>query len=62
MAGLTAFSDKEILATQKLLTEKEGIFCEPASAISVAGALKDIESGKIPDGLKRGLHFDGSWS
>ena len=32
------------------MTEKEGIFCEPASAISVAGALKDIESGKIPDG------------
>jgi len=45
-----SFSDKEILATQKMLTEKEGIFCEPASAISVAGALKDIESGRIPDG------------
>ena len=44
------FSDKEILATQKMLTEKEGIFCEPASAISVAGALRDIKSGKIPDG------------
>ena len=45
-----AFSDEEILATQKMLTEKEGIFCEPASAISVAGALRDIKSGKIPDG------------
>jgi len=45
-----SFSDKEILTTQKLLTEKEGIFCEPASAISVAGALRDIKSGKIPDG------------
>jgi len=44
------FSDKEILATQKMLTEKEGIFCEPASAISVAGALREIKSGKIPDG------------
>ena len=41
------FSDQEILATQKLLAEKEGIFCEPASAISVAGALRDIRSGKI---------------
>ena len=41
------FSDKEILATQKLLAEKEGIFCEPASAISVAGALRDIRSGRI---------------
>ena len=44
------FSDEEILATQKLLAEKEGIFCEPASAISVAGALRDIASGKIPEG------------
>lgn len=43
------FSDAEILATQKLLAEKEGIFCEPASAISVAGALRDINSGKIPE-------------
>ena len=44
------FSDEEILATQKLLAEKEGIFCEPASAVSVAGALRDIGSGRIPEG------------
>lgn len=43
-------SDEEILAAQKLLAEKEGIFCEPASATSVAGALRDIQSGKIPEG------------
>ncbi len=43
-------SDEEILAAQKLLTEKEGIFCEPASATSLAGALRDIDSGKIPAG------------
>ncbi|WP_296591310.1 threonine synthase [Methylophaga sp.] len=43
-------SDEEILAAQKLLAEKEGIFCEPASAASVAGALRDIQSGKIPEG------------
>ena len=42
-------SDEEILATQKMLAEKEGIFCEPASAASLAGALRDIESGKIPE-------------
>ncbi len=42
-------SDDEILATQKMLAEKEGIFCEPASAASLAGALRDIESGKIPE-------------
>jgi len=42
-------NDEEILATQKILAEKEGIFCEPASAASLAGALRDIESGKIPE-------------
>lgn len=44
------FSDEDILATQRLLAEQEGIFCEPASAVSVAGALRDIGSGKIPAG------------
>ncbi|MDT8387607.1 MAG: threonine synthase [Thiogranum sp.] len=43
-------TDEEILAAQRLLTEKEGIFCEPASAASVAGVLRDIANGKIPEG------------
>ena len=43
-------SDEEILAAQKMLAEKEGVFCEPASATSLAGAMRDIESGKIPEG------------
>jgi threonine synthase len=43
-------SDEEILATQKLLAQMEGIFCEPASATSLAGALHDIDGGKIPEG------------
>jgi threonine synthase len=42
--------DAEILAAQKLLAEKEGVFCEPASATSLAGALRDIQTGKIPEG------------
>ena len=45
-------SDEEILAAQKLLTEKEGVFCEPASATSLAGAMRDIKTGKIPEGSK----------
>ncbi len=45
-----ALSDDEILAAQKLLAEKEGIFCEPASATSIAGALQDLRAGKIPEG------------
>jgi threonine synthase len=44
------FSDTDILKTQLKLARYEGIFCEPASAISVAGALKDVASGKIPEG------------
>jgi len=45
-------SDDEILQAQKLLAQREGIFCEPASATSVAGALRDIKSGKIPAGSR----------
>lgn len=43
-------SDAEILDAQKLLAEKEGVFCEPASAASIGGAMRDIRSGKIPEG------------
>ncbi len=45
-------SDIEILAAQKLLAETEGVFCEPASAASIGGAVRDIKSGKIPEGSK----------
>jgi threonine synthase len=48
--GFASLTDEEILAAQKLLAEKEGIFCEPASAISVGGIIKDIQSGNVPDG------------
>jgi threonine synthase len=47
-----ALTDEEILSAQKLLTEKEGIFCEPASATSLAGAMRDIKNGKIANGSK----------
>lgn len=42
--------DDDILAAQRLLAEKEGVFCEPASAASLGGAMRDIRSGKIPEG------------
>ncbi|MDG2101803.1 MAG: threonine synthase [Dehalococcoidia bacterium] len=38
-------SDKEIINAQSLLANKEGIFCEPASAASFAGLIKKINSG-----------------
>lgn len=44
--------DELILAAQKLLAEREGIFCEPASATSLAGALRDIKDGKIKPGSR----------
>jgi threonine synthase len=40
-------SDEEIMKAQKLLACTEGIGVEPASAASVAGLIKLVESGKI---------------
>lgn len=44
-----ACSDTEILAAQRRLAGW-GVFCEPASAASVAGLLKDLEADRIPGG------------
>jgi threonine synthase len=38
--SIRAVSDEEILAAFRLLASQEGMFCEPASAASVAGLLK----------------------
>ncbi|NET32984.1 MAG: threonine synthase [Cyanothece sp. SIO1E1] len=43
-----AVTDAEILAAYRLLAAQEGIFCEPASAASVAGLLKVKE--QVPSG------------
>lgn len=43
-------SDAEILHAQKLLAETEGIFCEPASATSIAGLIKDLGRSVIGEG------------
>lgn len=43
-------SDQDILQAQKLLADSEGIFCEPASAVSVAGVVKDLVQGVIGRG------------
>jgi threonine synthase len=40
-------SDKQILQAQKSLAAKEGIFVEPASAASIAGLSKLLESGAV---------------
>ena len=43
-------SDEQILRAQSLLAAQEGIFCEPASAASLAGLIQDVEHGKIQSG------------
>ena len=42
---IDSVTDDEILAAYKLLAVKEGVFCEPASAASVAGILKLAKAG-----------------
>jgi threonine synthase len=42
---IEAVSDGEILAAYRMLAAREGIFCEPASAASVAGLLKHGTGG-----------------
>jgi threonine synthase len=42
-----AVTDGEILEAYKLLAEREGVFCEPASAASVAGLLRAADGGLL---------------
>ncbi|HIE63546.1 MAG: threonine synthase [Euryarchaeota archaeon] len=43
-------SDEEILDAQRLLARYTGVFCEPASAASIAGLRKSVENKQIPSG------------
>lgn len=47
---IDAVSDEQILSAYRLLAKKEGLFCEPASAASVAGLLQEAERGKVDAG------------
>ena len=42
---IESVTDREIMEAYSLLAKEEGIFCEPASAASVAGLLKNKLSG-----------------
>ncbi len=48
--SISIVTDQEIVEAYKLVARSEGLFCEPASAASVAGTLKLVKAGKIPDG------------
>ena len=45
-----AVTDEEILDAYRLLARSEGIFCEPSSAASVAGLLKQSAAGRLDRG------------
>src|SRR5262249_22949043 len=47
--AIEAVSDAQILDAYKLLASREGVFCEPASAASVAGLLVH----GVPEGVRR---------
>jgi threonine synthase len=47
--AVKAVTDAEILAAYRFLASTEGVFCEPASAASVAGLL----THGVPDGVRR---------
>jgi threonine synthase len=49
---IDAVSDEEILNAYRLMASREGIFCEPASAASVAGLMKLAGQGELPSGKR----------
>ena len=58
--SILAVNDTEILAAQKMLAEKEGIFCLPASATTLAGFLQMARTHTFKDTDKVVLVVSGS--
>jgi threonine synthase len=48
--SISIVTDGEIVDAYKIIAQKEGIFCEPASAASVAGLIKQVKAGTVPEG------------
>jgi threonine synthase len=47
---IAAVTDDQILAAYRLLAQREGVFCEPASAAGVAGLLQARAAGQVTPG------------
>jgi threonine synthase len=58
--AITAVTDDEILAAYRRLARDEAIFCEPASAASVAGLVRRHEEGEDLSGLTAVCIITGS--
>jgi threonine synthase len=50
--AIAAVSDEEILDAYRFLAAQESVFCEPASAASVAGLLRLSADGALPPGAQ----------
>jgi threonine synthase len=50
--GVRAIDDVGILAAYRLLAQEEGVFCEPASAASVAALLEAVTDGLVERGSR----------
>ncbi|MCY1437201.1 Threonine synthase [compost metagenome] len=57
---IDSVTDEEIVAAYKLIASTEGIFVEPGSAASLAGVMKSVANGKIPQGAKVVTIFTGN--
>src|SRR5205807_757978 len=44
---IEAVTDEEIIDAYKRVSSLEGVFCEPASAASVAGVIKMVKAGRL---------------
>ena len=55
-----AHPDSEIVNAQQLLASSEGVFCEPASAISIAGLMADYKAGFIAKGSRVACTLTGN--
>jgi threonine synthase len=49
---IDSVTDRQILRAYKLLSSREGVFVEPASAASVAGLLQAAEQGRLEPGRR----------
>ena len=58
--SITSVSDDEILEAYRRLASDEGVFCEPASAASVAGLFAQVRAGESLEGLTAVCVITGS--